>query len=273
MATNLEELELSDLEKLPSLQEARKLRALADFRGYEKGLIPADGIRMNVGGSVSGEDGEGAVDITQNQGQVLSAFTPGVWVVCGAPQGYELSQSGGGADPYYPIQGRTVFRHNESLAFRVAFGATPTSDLVLGFYPVHKKTEEDYAKATAQALAFVGYPSTPTDSNSSGTQLNIQSATIKSDSPSLGFTPSTIIPLLPGNQGTVFVNRAYLSDGTTPNTHTIYVSTTDPAEIGEGSAVLPGQSYTFPGGQSFYFIPDGAGSDNMVVEFIQTVPV
>lgn len=78
------------------------------------------------------------------------------------------------------------------------------------------------------------------------------------------FTPS------PGSLGVTIVNRGLLSDGITPNTHNLAVSS-DPAVLANGlggTLLSPGQAYSFPGGQTFYFIPDGIGPVvDMVAEF------
>lgn len=108
--------------------------------------------------------------------------------------------------------------------------------------------------------------------DSENQSLIIGNAAPKSNDPSAHFFSGSAPALVTGNVQTVFVNRTYLYDGVTPNTHTIYVVPgAGPAVRPSGSAVLPGQSFTFPGGQDFSYIPDGLGTDQMSVEFIQSV--
>lgn len=72
-----------------------------------------------------------------------------------------------------------------------------------------------------------------------------------------------------GSKGIVVINRPYLADGVTANVHNLSVGVTNAvtAAGANGSLLVPGQQFSFPAGQSFFYIPDGVGADDMMVEY------
>jgi hypothetical protein len=149
-----------DLEKLvdapgatvaQAAEKALEAEPFPGFRGYSPGMLPMFSIRANVGGT-----GNANVDIASGN---VSRPTPGpgIWVVCGASNGYEVSVIGNEDDDWYPVSSGTTFRQLQGLFWRAI--NTPPYDLVIAFFPVKHDTEEDYKKAAAQATAFAGVAS------------------------------------------------------------------------------------------------------------------
>lgn len=104
--------------------------------------------------------------------------------------------------------------------------------------------------------------------NAPPSSVLITTRTIKSDDPI-----SAVVTPASGSKGITIVNRPFLSGGVTVNTHNLTVGGSTITAAGlNGSVLVPGQSYNFPAGQSFYFIPDQQGaSQNMVVELDESV--
>lgn len=113
------------------------------------------------------------------------------------------------------------------------------------------------------ASAGLGRLTQGNPSPSSATSVVATTQLIKSNTP----VAQHLAPA--GSKGITVVNRSYLSDGVTPNTHNLTVGPTNTvtAAGANGSLLVPGQSYSFPAGQSFFYIPDGAGAVDMVVEY------